>query len=131
MTKVSAALVFHNDKILLFHRDNIPTIKDPDCWDILGGHREEEETPEETLRRELQEEIGINPSQLVFLKDITDTWGSETSLFRVELTDQEASDIKLGDEGQGVEFFSLEELPGLKLTQNLKYYSEHALWAPQ
>src|SRR5262249_34321490 len=34
----------------------------PDVWDIPGGHREPGETLEQTLIRELQEEVGITPS---------------------------------------------------------------------
>lgn len=34
----------------------------PDTWDLIGGHCEGSETPEETLVRELQEEIGITPT---------------------------------------------------------------------
>ncbi len=30
----------------------------PDCWDIVGGHAEAGETPEQTLRREVHEETG-------------------------------------------------------------------------
>jgi 8-oxo-dGTP diphosphatase len=33
----------------------------PGVWDIIGGHCEANETPAETLVRELQEEVGIRP----------------------------------------------------------------------
>ncbi len=34
----------------------------PDVWDIPGGHCEQGESVEETLVRELREEIGVTPS---------------------------------------------------------------------
>jgi 8-oxo-dGTP diphosphatase len=39
----------------------------PDCWDIFGGHCETGETPEETLKRELHEELGIWPEKFSLL----------------------------------------------------------------
>lgn len=33
----------------------------PNLWDVLGGHREAGESLEQTLARELQEEIGVTP----------------------------------------------------------------------
>ena len=34
----------------------------PDLWDLPGGHCEPGETPEQTLVRELREEIGVTPT---------------------------------------------------------------------
>ena len=34
----------------------------PGVWDVIGGHCEGDETPAETLLRELEEEIGVTPS---------------------------------------------------------------------
>jgi mutator protein MutT len=33
----------------------------PGVWDLIGGHVEAGETPEEALTREIQEEIGVTP----------------------------------------------------------------------
>jgi len=53
-------IIVSPDKILLFHRDNIPTIRYPDCWQLIGGGIEEGETPEEGLIREVKEEVGYD-----------------------------------------------------------------------
>ena len=44
-------------RVLLVRRDNIPTIPFPDHLNILGGHTEAGETPEETAVREMAEEL--------------------------------------------------------------------------
>ena len=41
----SSAIIIHKNKILLFHRDNIPTIPYPDHWQLPGGGIEKGETP--------------------------------------------------------------------------------------
>ncbi len=55
-----AGVVFYDrdkKRILVYRRDNKPTIPFPDCLDILGGHVEEGETPEQTVLREIAEEL--------------------------------------------------------------------------
>jgi len=53
-------LILSPDKILLFHRDNIHTIRSPDCWQLVGGGIEEGETPEQGLIREVKEEVSYD-----------------------------------------------------------------------
>lgn len=55
-----AGVVFydkHRQRVLLYRRDNRPTIPFPDQLDILGGHTEAGETPEQTAVREIAEEL--------------------------------------------------------------------------
>ena len=47
----------HKQRVLVYRRDNTPTIPFPDHLDILGGHTEEGETPEQTVVREIAEEL--------------------------------------------------------------------------
>ncbi len=125
---ISAAFITYQGKILLFHRDNIPTIKDPDCWDIIGGHVEEGETPLGGLIREVKEEIGVDIKSPVFIKELIDHWGAQTYLYHVELDEKQFSNIKLGDEGKEVKFFNNEDLTQLKLTHNLSVYLSDILF---
>ena len=58
MMKEIAAIIFENDKgeFLLYLRYNKPGIPFPGYWDLIGGHVEEGETPEQALVREVKEE---------------------------------------------------------------------------
>ena len=123
---VSVAFITYENKVLLFHRDNKPNIKDPDCWDVVGGHSEPDEDPETTLKREIFEEISITPADVKFLFELDDTLGEKTYVYHVSLSEEEKNGIVLGNEGQEVKFFAKDEIDGLKLTQNLKMYlSDH------
>ena len=68
--KEIAAIILENDKgeFLLYLRDNKPDIPFPDHWDLIGGHVEEGETPEEALIREVKEELDIDLKDYTFYK---------------------------------------------------------------
>ena len=55
--EVAIAIIYQNDRFLLQLRDDIPTIVHPGSWALFGGHLEQNETPEEAIKREIQEEI--------------------------------------------------------------------------
>src|SRR3989338_2750692 len=50
---VVAGYIYDKDKVLLIHH------KKMDLWLPVGGHIEENETPDEALLREIKEEVGI------------------------------------------------------------------------
>jgi 8-oxo-dGTP diphosphatase len=64
--QVALAMVEKEGKWLLQLRDDLDWIVAPGCWGLFGGHIEPGETPEEALRRELQEEIAWQAGRLRF-----------------------------------------------------------------
>ena len=55
--RVTAALLVHNQKILIAQRNN--TGRFANKWEFPGGKIDPGETPQEGLQRELQEELGL------------------------------------------------------------------------
>lgn len=119
ITTVSAVVVF-NGKLLLLQRDDNPEIKDPGCWQLPGGGVEDGETPDEAIKRELQEEISVIPASLRFLMSPS----ADINAYYARLSNEEAKNIKKGDEGKDLRFFSFEELSNIPLTGKLKLVLE-------
>jgi 8-oxo-dGTP diphosphatase len=68
--EVVAALIVRSGKILLGRRAAARQFY-PDVWDLFGGHVEPGEAHEQTLAREIQEELGITPSEWAFLETLS------------------------------------------------------------
>jgi 8-oxo-dGTP diphosphatase len=120
---MGSGIVIENTKgkILLHLRDNNPSIPFPNTWQLLGGAREPNETPEETIRREIKEEIEINLKDIKLLKiynypEITE------HIFHV-IMDLDLEKVKL-NEGQKIEFFSKEQAKKLNFGFHDKEYVE-------
>ena len=68
--EVVAALIVRSGRVLLGRRSAARRFY-PDVWDLFGGHVEPGEAHEQTLVRELGEEVGITPTQWTFLETQT------------------------------------------------------------
>ncbi|TRY16665.1 NUDIX domain-containing protein, partial [Geobacillus sp. LEMMJ02] len=55
----SKIALFKDREILVYRRDDKPDIPFPGLWDLPGGGREGNETPEACVLRELHEEFGV------------------------------------------------------------------------
>jgi 8-oxo-dGTP diphosphatase len=97
------ALVVH-DRILTYLRDDFAHIPWPGMWDLPGGGREGDETPQACVLRELHEEFGLTLSadRLLWrtaLPAMLDP--AQTSwFFAAAITPAEVAAIRFGDEGQ-------------------------------
>lgn len=65
------AVLLHDARIFLGRRAPDRAFY-PDVWDVPGGHCEPGETPEQTLARELREEIGVTPTAWRPLAELRD-----------------------------------------------------------
>ncbi|MDE0427778.1 MAG: NUDIX domain-containing protein [Candidatus Poribacteria bacterium] len=70
-------ILFRNGKILLGKRAKRRTSY-PNVWDMIGGHCESDETLEQTLIRELQEEIGVTPIRFEHISTLYDSNNDHT-----------------------------------------------------
>lgn len=67
-----AGILVRDDKILLGQRSPSREFY-PNVWDMFGGHIEADEQPEQTLVRELQEELDITPIRWVKLATLQES----------------------------------------------------------
>ena len=111
--KKGTSILFVNpkDQVLLLLRDNEPHLEFPNCWDIPGGNVEGNETPDQSIIREMLEEIGkyISSPKLYKESDMGD---------RYEYTywakaDWNTNEILL-TEGQGLKWFTEQDVRKLK-----------------
>lgn len=122
---VKVALI-NNGKVLTVLRDNIPNIPYPNMWDLAGGGRENEESPYETMRREVLEELNIDipESNVVWVKHYESvTKPGKKSVFMVaNISDHQIESIKFGEEGQGYKMVSFQEfLDNKDVIEQLKH----------
>ncbi len=67
-----AGIIVYKDRILLGQRTPTRALY-PNVWDVFGGHIEPGERPEQTLIRELQEELAITPLAWTELETIEES----------------------------------------------------------
>lgn len=111
--QVAACLLFDkNGKLLIYLRDNKPEISFPNHWDLFGGIMEEGETPEQTLVREIQEELGIELTDYSFYKTYECTEGDiqpNQKFIYYAAVNYLPEELKLLDVGQRIESIHLSE----------------------
>jgi len=122
----SKAIVMHGGKILLVLRDDKPTIPFPNCWNTPGGAVDDGEHPDDAMRRELREEICVEPSTVRYVGTTTYADGSVVYRYIVPLTDEERALVRLGDEGQRLDWFTYDEILALNSSPRfVAYFSTH------
>lgn len=124
MMKQIAAIIFQNEsgEFLLYLRDNKPDIPFPDHWDLIGGHVEDGETPEEALVREVKEEIDIDLKDYEFFRIYEcltgDAYENIKYIYsgKINLPLEKITLL----EGVRAQFFKKEEIPDVKFANILK-----------
>jgi 8-oxo-dGTP diphosphatase len=122
--KKIAAIILENDKgeFLLALRDNKSWIPFPNHWDLIGGHVEEGETPEEALVREYREELNLDLKEYTFFRIYEcltgDAYENTKYIFYSKFN------IPIGEvtllEGERPQYFSRKEIPDLKFANIIK-----------
>ena len=97
------AALFVGDCLLVILRDDRPDILFPAHWDSPGGGREGDETPFQTMSREVAEEVGLTlPAAAVVWsieRDAAHHPGHRVWFFVVRLPASAVCGIVFGDEG--------------------------------
>jgi 8-oxo-dGTP diphosphatase len=121
MQKASSILFENSDgKILLFLRDNKPTIPYPNKWDMLGGGVEENETFEEAITREMKEEIELDLKDFEIFRIYNRPENIETVFYKK--LDLDIDKVNL-HEGQIIQYFSIDKL----LSMDLAFHSNQVI----
>jgi len=60
--QVCVGALLCQDNAILLGKRSASRASYPDVWDVPGGHREDGESLEEALVRELREELGVTPT---------------------------------------------------------------------
>jgi len=106
-------------RFLLQHRDdNAPSY--PGYWGFFGGGIEEGETPVDAVRREAAEELRYTPTATAPVLIVEYGDGNAASFgrkfyFAEVCPDKSALELH---EGQGMDWFTMEEARNLKITEN-------------
>lgn len=108
-------LINSKNELLMLLRDDIPNIPFPNMWDIPGGQVETGEKPQDTVRREMLEEMNLELEEITLFK----VYESENLVDNVFWTriDLQPEKINLM-EGQKIAYFSRSQLKKMKLAFN-------------
>lgn len=119
-----AQIIFENEngELLLYLRDNKPGIPYPLHWDLIGGHVEEGETPEQALVREVKEELDIDLKEFRFFRKYEcnegDAYPNIKYIYtgRINIPIEEITLL----EGDHPRYFKKTEIPELRFANILK-----------
>ena len=91
-------------------------------WKTVGGRTEPGETPEQTMLREVNEEIGIRPSAFRRLPDrIVDAYDHPARIALFVITEWEGEPANVAsDEHSEIRWFAAHEIPALRLQDVVK-----------
>ena len=114
MKEFAHAVILVDGAYVLQLRDNIPGIAYPGMWSLFGGALEPDENPEEGLRREILEELGVTLGvcrPLWQVERFSEFWRQPSRywVFVVDATREWPSHILR--EGKAARLFQFEDLP--------------------
>lgn len=107
----SKLALFIGEELLIYLRDEREGLIYSGMWDLPGGGREGEETPEDCVLRELKEEFDLNLSvaELSYKDSQLNQWGEVIYFFVAHCSNAMAAKIRFGDEGQYFKLVSIQD----------------------
>lgn len=111
--RIAMAVLARRGRVLLVHRHPDRRFY-PDCWDLPGGHIEPEESPEEAVRRECLEEIGVTLRHVVRVPMTSSDPSLEVHAFKAVSWEGEPTNVA-PDEHDDLRWFRPHELSHLTL----------------
>ncbi|MCK5542139.1 MAG: NUDIX hydrolase [Desulfobacterales bacterium] len=114
MKRKGCSIIFLNDhrQILLFLRDDKPSIPYPNMWDIPGGHVEKGESPGECIVREMKEEMDLDLKNYLEFKIVE--FADRIEYIFWKKVNLDISEIKL-TEGQCLKWFTEDDVKNTNL----------------
>tara|TARA_Y100000310_G_C20650906_1_gene799370 strand:+ start:1571 stop:1948 length:378 start_codon:yes stop_codon:yes gene_type:complete len=113
MKKTTAVIIKKGDKVLLEKRLNTPY---KNYWVLPGGHVDKKESPLDTVKRETEEETGIeiSPMYLTSMEERIPSinWKAELYVFGADTNKNPKPD---NNETSETKFFSKKELKNLRI----------------
>ncbi len=116
-------LIINKDRKILLSKRTIEPFAG--WWDLVGGYMSEKETPEEALRREIKEELGVGCTSLKLLDFFPGSASYKhyeypvLSVCYLVALDSEDFNLDISEVGE-VRWFSAAELPQIAFDSNVK-----------
>ncbi len=105
------AIILRDNKLLLLKRNMEPF---KGMWDLPGGFMDAGETPDETIKREIKEELGLKVDDAIFIKHVAGTAFFKDKQFSVinffYFADIKDQNIKLNDENSEFSWAPLKDI---------------------
>jgi len=122
MMRVSLTVIFNNDNKILLLKRSENTDWCPNCWALVGGKIEKNESPEEGLVREVKEETDINLEKYKLKKIIK--FNNVLEYLYISKVDNDF--VELNTEHSDYKWYSLDEIKDIenkvpKLLNYIKY----------
>ena len=116
--EVATILPYSGEKVLLQLRDFNPRIVYPGCWGFFGGTVEFGETPLQSAKRELSEEIGHVPKEIYALSKDSVSAPNEVMMYSFYAPLEIRPTEIILREGMDFGFFTLQEILSKQLYSN-------------